>query len=126
VVYGREQPSLRAYTPGEARLSTIHHQLMDRDETLLQTRELLEQAQNHYNLQYDRKHWELEFGEGDWVWLRLLHSPIASLNVVGHRKLGPKFYSPFLVLQRVSDVGCKLLLPQGARLHVVYYVGLLK
>jgi hypothetical protein len=35
VVYGREPPSLRAYTSGEARLPVTHHQLMDRNELLL-------------------------------------------------------------------------------------------
>jgi transposase InsO family protein len=30
VVYGHELPSLHAYTPGEARLPTVHHQLMER------------------------------------------------------------------------------------------------
>jgi hypothetical protein len=39
VVYGGAPPSLRAYTPGEARLPAVHHQLMDRDELLLHTRE---------------------------------------------------------------------------------------
>jgi hypothetical protein len=32
VVYGREPPSLRAYTLGEARLSAVHQQLIERDE----------------------------------------------------------------------------------------------
>jgi hypothetical protein len=71
----------------------------------------LEQAQNHYKLRYDHKHWELEFNEGDWVWLHLLHRPIASLNVTDHGKLGPKFYGSFQVLQRVGDVAYKLQLP---------------
>jgi hypothetical protein len=95
VVYGRAPPSLRAYTPGAVRLPAVHHQLMDQDELLLHTRERREQAQNHYKLLYDRKHRELEFNEGDWVWLHLLHRSIASLNVVGHGKLGPKFYGSF-------------------------------
>jgi hypothetical protein len=44
VVYGREPPSLRAYTPGEARLLTVHHQLIERDEFIFQVRERLKQA----------------------------------------------------------------------------------
>jgi hypothetical protein len=95
VVYGREPPSLCAYTPGEARLPVVHHQLLDWDELLPLARERLEQAQNYYKLQYDRKHRELEFSERDWVWLHLLHCPIASLNVASRGKLGPKFYDPF-------------------------------
>jgi hypothetical protein len=115
VVYSKEPPSLRAYTSGEARLPTVHHQLMDRDELLQHACERLEQDQNHYKLQYDRKHRELEFSEGDWVWLHLIHRLIASLNVADRGKLGPKFYGLFQVLQRASDVAYKLQLLQGAR-----------
>jgi hypothetical protein len=107
-VYGGAPPSLRTYTPGEARLPAVHHQLMDRDKLLLHTWERLEQAQNHYKLQYDRKHRELKFSEVDWVWLRLLHRPVASLNVAGRGKLGLKFYIPFQVLQRIGNVAYKL------------------
>jgi hypothetical protein len=66
VVYGREPPSLRAYTQGEARLPVVHQQLMERDEFICQVQERLEQAQNHYKLQYDRNHRELKFHPGYW------------------------------------------------------------
>jgi hypothetical protein len=100
VVYGRDPPALRPYSLGEASLPAVHHQLTDRDE--FEVRERLEQAQNHYKLQYDRKRGELEFQPGDWVWLRLLHQPIASLKVEGRGKLGPKFYGMFKVIERVG------------------------
>jgi hypothetical protein len=52
-------------------------------------RERLEKAQNHYKRQYNRNHRELEFHTEDWVWLRLLHRPVTSVNVVSRGKLGP-------------------------------------
>jgi hypothetical protein len=126
VVYGREPPSLRAYTQGEARLPVVHQQLMERDEFICQVQERLEHAQNHYKLQYDRNHRELKFHPGYWVWMRLLHRPVTSLNVAGRGKLGPKFYDPFQVRERVGDVAYKLLLPPRAKLHDTFHVGLLK
>lgn len=96
--------------------------LLDRDEFLAEVRDRLEQAQQHYKAVYDRRHRPLEFAPGQWVWLPLLHRPVASLQVKGRGKLGPKFFGPFRVLDRIGDVANRLELPAGARIHV----GLLK
>lgn len=48
-----------------------------------QVRDRLEQAQQYSKVQYDRKHRELSFEVGQWVWLRLLHRLVASLGVQG-------------------------------------------
>jgi hypothetical protein len=74
---------------------------------------------NQYKLQYDCNQHELKFQPSDWAWLRLLHRPIASLNISDCGKLGLKFYDPFHVLQRVGDVTYKLQLPLGANSYVM-------
>jgi hypothetical protein len=82
--------------------------MRDRDMFLAEVRDRLEQAQQHYKAIYDRKHRPLEFSPVQWVWLRFLHRPVASLQVQGRSKLGPKFFGSFKVLERVGDVltGC--------------------
>jgi hypothetical protein len=69
VVYGREPPSLRPASAEGAHVPAVQEQLRERDEFVLEIRERLKQAQQRYKGFYDRKHREVEFAVGDWVWL---------------------------------------------------------
>jgi hypothetical protein len=85
VVFGRDPPppSILSYEPGMTLVPAVAQQLAERDEFLTEIRDRLEQAQQHYKSYYDKKHRDFQFSVHDWVWLRLLNRPVASLREIG-------------------------------------------
>jgi hypothetical protein len=101
VVYGRYPLVMLLYgcyplaVPLYVHVLMLDQQLMARDEFLNEVCDRLEQAQQLYKEAYDKNHRDVTFAVEDWVWLRLLHRPIASLITHDYDKLGPCFYVPF-------------------------------
>jgi hypothetical protein len=86
----------------------------------------LRTAQSRQKSYADTRRRQLEFKEGDHVYLKV--SPIRGMRrfkVKG--KLSPRFIVPFMILKRVGEVAYQLELPDHlADVHDVFYVSQLK
>jgi hypothetical protein len=45
---------------------------------------------------------------------------VATIRLGGPHKLGPKFFRPYEVLERIGPVAYRLQLPKHARIHIAF------
>ncbi|MCO5602456.1 hypothetical protein L7F22_056588 [Adiantum nelumboides] len=98
------------------------------DEAYRKIKLTLENTQSKQKKVADRHRRELVFSIGDWVLLRF--EKVRLRKMKGKKrlftKLGMRYYKPFQVCDKISDVAYRLKLPKGWKIHNAFHVSLLR
>ena len=125
-VYGRLPPPLIQYGDMDTPNSTLDQQLKKRDVALGALKEHLRVAQERMKNYADLKRRDVEFQEGELIFLKIMPYRQMSLRRKRNEKLSPKYFCPYRILEKIWAMAYKLELPSLMMIHPLFHVSRLK
>ncbi|MCO5594966.1 hypothetical protein L7F22_049003 [Adiantum nelumboides] len=101
-----------------------HNYLQNMDEMYKKVKVALEKTQAKQKKAADHHRREVVFLLGDWVLLRFEKARLKKMK--GKERLFPKlnmrYYGPFQICDIISDVACRLKLPESWKIHNAFHI----
>ena len=82
----------------------------------------LQRAQHIMKHQAEKHRRDVELQLGDQVYIKVISYRMKTLARHPNEKLGPKYFGPYQVAERIGKVAYRLLLPEEAQVHPVFHV----
>ncbi|KAH0725517.1 hypothetical protein KY284_001382 [Solanum tuberosum] len=116
------------------RVQTLHDTMVPAAEDVIMHRQQMQQllkdnlhkARERMKYFPEQQRTEKEFQVGDMVYLKLQPYRQTSLALRKNLKLSSKYYGPYQVINRIGLVSYKLAFPPSSKVHLIFYVSLLK
>ena len=125
-LYGYEPPKWKEFVTIQTNVAAVIDHLEENQKVVQLLKENLTVARNRMKQQAYLHRSEREFEVGEWVFVRLQPYKQLSLKQQGKNKLAPKFYGPYQISKKISQVAYGLDLPPNSRIHNVFHISCLK
>ena len=112
VVYGQPPPVHLPYLPGDSKVDTVDRSLQAREATIKLLKFHLNRARNRMKQQADKRRSDRQFQIGDLVYVKLQPYRQHSVARRSCEKLSARFYGPYQVLEKISNVAYRITLPE--------------
>lgn len=121
-LYERPPPTVPMYELGASPVHEVDQTLISRDELLLQLKKNLATTSNRMKQIADASRCDIEFKQGDMVFLKLQPYRQSFVFKLAHQKLACRYFGPYSILRKIGVVAYELQLPAHAKIHPVFHV----
>ena len=125
-LYGYDALTFADMIFGDSRDPKAKYWVEEIQEILKLLKDNLQVAQNQQKQYADKHREERTFQVDDLVYLRLQPYKQTSLKINGAKKLKPRYYGPYKVIQKIGEVAYALEILEVSKIHNVFHVSCLK